>query len=257
MDAVHTYAAGDEVASADLNNIQAQAASLYQVAWTWRGRRPTLSCDGTNLIVGEHTGVAVGATQAAAVLVAACAETTLNLSGLSAGWYYLYAYDDAGACGYEWATGSGNVPDGGLAYRTGDQTRAYVGCFYALTATTALPFRMVGGRYTYRISAVALASLTAYYDATASATYIDLSLATFMPPHSRTARLRVNVAVITTATWAGRTNGDTTAAWESPFVPANTTLEFLVELETDSAQVIEHKSATDTSETIYVVGFDE
>lgn len=255
MDRVHSWAAGEQVASADLNNIQDEAASLYQVAWTWRGRRPTLSCTGANLVVGEHTGVGVGATQAAAVLVAACAETTLNLSGLTpSAWYYLYAYDDAGACGYEWST---TVPDGGLAYKTGDQTRAYVGCFYATGAALALPFRMVGGRYTYRISAVALASLTAYYDATASATYIDLSLATFMPPHSRTARLRVNVAVVTTATWAGRTNGDTTAAWESPFVPANTTLEFLVELETDSAQVIEHKSATDTSETIYVVGFDE
>lgn len=254
MDAVHTYAAGDEVASADLNNIQAQAASLYQVAWGWRGRRPTLTCDGSNIIIGAHEGVCVGTSQATGRLLADAAAETMALSGLSAGWYYVYAYYDSPATIYEWST---TAPDASLSYKTGDKTKAYVGCFYALTATTALPFRMIGGRYTYRASAVAAASLQAYYDATASATYIDLSLATFMPPHSRTARLRVLLAVITTATWAGRTNGDTTAAWETQFLAANTSQEFHVELETDSSQVIEHKSAADAAETVYMVGFDE
>ena len=255
MDAVHTYAAGDEVASADLNNIQEQAASLYQVAWSWRGRRPTLSCDGANIIVGAHQGCAAGTSQADAVLIAGTGLTTTALSGRSSNtWYYVYAYDNAGVCAYEWST---TVPDASGSCKTGDGTRAYVGCFRATAATTALPFRMVDGRYTYRTSAVAAASLQAYYDATAEASYTDLSLAAFMPPHTRAARLRVLLAVITTATWAGRTNGDTTAAWETQFLPANTAQEFFVELETDSSQVIEHKSAADATETIYFLGFAE
>ena len=253
MDRVENVAAGDTAKSATWNGVQDQAASLYQVAWSWRGRRPTLACDGSNLIVGGHKGCSIGSTQAGSVLMPADSGTTLALSGLTGStWYYLYAYDDSSSPGYEWST---TAPDSSLSHKTGDETRAYLGCFYATGASAAKPFWMRDGEYLYRVSAIA--STTAYYAATASATFIDLALTAWMPPHARLARLRVRVDAVTTTPWEGRTKGDSTSSWQTPYVPAATSAEWRVDLQTDSSQTIQHKSAADASETIYVVGFDE
>lgn len=254
MDAVHTYAAGDEVASADLNNIQAQAASLYQVAWGWRGRRPTLTCDGSNIIIGAHEGVCVGTSQATGRLLADAAAETMALSGLSAGWYYVYAYYDSPATIYEWST---TAPDASLSYKTGDKTKAYVGCFYALTATTAHPFRMVGGRYVYAQSHAAGTPFTlgAYTSAGSPHT---LSFTTFLPPHARLVRLRVLTNASGAATVALQTFGASGGTYDyADIAPiAGTQLVESLEMETNSSRQI-GLGIANAGVTIQVQAFSE
>jgi len=251
MDLVHTYAAGDQVASADLNGIQTQAASLYQVAWSWRGRRPTLACDGANIIVGGHQGCAAGTAQSDALLIAGSGLTTTALSGRTGStWYYVYAYNVAGVCTYEWST---TVPDPSCSTKTGDGTRAYVGCFYATGAATARPFRMIGGRYVYRTSAVApMLPLSAG----TSAAWADVSLTAYVPPHARLAGLRAKVTWSSgVAALQARTKGDTTNQLE---IILSTGIEYsLFELETDSSQQIQYKIVNGASADLEMANFSE
>jgi len=251
MDYVHEYAAGDEVASADLNNIQSQAASLYQVTWSWRGRRPTLSCDGANIIVGAHQGCAAGTSQADATLIAGSGLTTTALSGRSSNtWYYVYAYDNAGVCAYEWST---TVPDASASTKTGDGTRAYVGCFYATAAAVAKPFRAIGGRYLYRVSAIA--SLLALSGGTAAA-WADVGLTAFLPPHVRIADLFASVAWSSgTAGLQVRTKGDTTSQLEVILAAGREYAR--LEIETNASQVIEYQIVNGASADLQVMGFSE
>jgi len=247
MDRVESVAAGDTAKSATWNGVQDQAASLYQVAWSWRGRRPTLVCDGANVIVGAHQGCAMGTSQSTALFVADNTAATIVLSGLSSTtWYYVYAYNDAGACIYETVT---TAPDASLSYKTGDKTRTYVGCFYALTASTARPFRMIGGQYTYGaenpVSIVALAGGTA-------ASFTDVVLTALLPPHARLAHL---YAIVT----AG---GATDNALIRPKGSSNTGLPLYpsacaVPMATDSGQIIEYQKNSATTLSLYVLGFDE
>lgn len=251
MDRVHIYAAGDEVASADLNNIQDEAASLYQVAWTWRGRRPTLSCDGANIIVGGHQGCAAGTTQADALLIEAAGLTTTALAGRSSNiWHYVYAYDVAGVCTYEW---SATVPDPSCSHKTGNKTRAYIGCFWATAAATALPFRMIGGRYVYRTSAVA--PLLPLSGGTA-ATWADVALTTYLPPHARLASLRAKVTWLSgVAGLQVRTKGDTTNQLE---IILGAGIEYdRLELETNSSQQIQYRIVNGASADLEMAGFSE
>lgn len=250
MDHVHTYAAGDEVASADLNNIQTQAASLYQVAWSWRGRRPTLACDGSSVVVGAHQGCAMGTTQADAVFVADSTATTIALSGLSSNvWYYVYAYDDGGACAYETVTGAGAVPDDSLAFKASDSTRAYVGCFWATGATTARPFAMIGGRYVY--GADNPASIIALSGGSAG-TFTDVDLTALLPPHAQLAQLYAIVgAASSTDNALIRPNGSSNTGL--PLYPS----ACAVPMATDSGQIVEYQKNSANTLSLYVLGFDE
>ncbi len=249
MDAVHTYAAGDEVASADLNNIQSQAASLYQVAWSWRGRRPTLAVAGSNLVVGAHKGCAIGATQAGTVFVPYAAETTIALSGLTTGWNYVYAYNNAGACAYEIVT---TAPHASLAHKNTSEAHAYVGCLYATGASAARQFRMVNGVYVYRASA--MSPLLPVSAGTANP-WADVNLATYMPPHACLARLCARL------TWSSsvgsvevRTKGDTTGTLDV-VIGAGVMYRDL-EMETDSSQKLEYQ-VTNASVDLQMLGFRE
>lgn len=247
MDHVHTYAAGDEVASADLNDIQTQAASLYQVAWSWRGRRPTLVCDGANVIVGAHQGCSMGTSQATALFVADNTAATIALSGLSSNvWYYVYAYDDAGACIYETVT---TAPDASRSYKSGDQTRAYVGCFWATGATTARPFRMIDGRYTY--GADNPASIIALSGGSAG-TFTDVDLTALLPPHAQLAQLYAIVgAASSTDNALIRPNGSSNTGL--PLYPS----ACAVPMATDSGQIVEYQKNSANTLSLYVLGFDE
>lgn len=257
MDLVHTYAAGDQVASADLNNIQSQAASLYQVAWSWRGRRPTLEYDGTNLTVGAHNGCAMGTTQAGAVFVPDNTAATVSTPGLSTTtWYYVYAYNDAGSCNYEFST---TAPDAAAAraYKAGDQTRAYVGCFRTDSVSPdPLPFFMVDGQYTYRWSKMTLpASFLLLLNGTAvSPTYAAVDASLFVPPTARVLDLQfVMVGSAYGDTVALRTNGDTTGA--SLLLSGPNGLARVV-LSTDQ-KFSYIKSAGPTNVSFFAAGFSE
>lgn len=247
MDRVESIAAGVEAVSATWNGIQDQAASLYQVSWSWRGRRPRLTCDGGNVIVGAHQGCAMGTSQATALFVADNTAATIVLSGLTSdAWYYVYAYDDAGACIYETVT---SAPDASLSYKSSDKTRAYVGCFYALSATTARPFRMYDGRYAY--GAENPASIIALAGGTAGS-FTDVVLTALLPPHARLAQL---YAIVT----AG---GATDNALIRPNGSSNTGLPLYpsacaVPMATDSGQIVEYQKNSATTLSLYVLGFDE
>ncbi len=197
MDAVHTYAAGDEVASADLNNIQAQAASLYQVAWGWRGRRPTLVCDGANVTVGAHGGAIVGTSQSTAALLPAAGSTNVTL-GTPANntWYYVYAYNSgtyaAPAITYEKST---TAPDTTRSYKTGAATHIYVGCFRTDGAGAPFAYHMVDGHYVYRWSVETLAAawLLLLSGTETGPTYEDVDCSGFVPPTARIADIRFDM----------------------------------------------------------------
>jgi hypothetical protein len=252
MDRIESVAAGDTAKSATWNGIQDQAASLYQVAWSWRGRRPTLAVAGSNLVVGAHKGCAIGATQAGTVFVPYAAETTIALSGLTTGWNYVYAYDNAGACAYQIVTGAGTTPHASLAHKGTSETHAYVGCLYATGASAARQFRMVNGVYVYRTSA--MSPLLPVSAGTANP-WEDVNLATYMPPHTRLARLCARL------TWSSsvgsvevRTKGDTTGTLDV-VIGAGVMYRDL-EMETDSSQKLEYQ-VTNASVDLQMLGFRE
>ena len=247
MDRVENVAAGDTAKSATWNGVQDQAASLYQVAWSWRGRRPTLACDGSNLIVGGHKGCSIGSTQAGSVLMPADSGTTLALSGLTGStWYYLYAYDDSSSPGYEWST---TAPDSSLSHKTGDETRAYLGCFYATGASTMRAFRAIDGCYLYDHSNVG--ACLALSGGTAGS-FTDVSLAALMPPHARCAHL-YTLVTSGAPTDAARIRPNGSANAGTPIYAYATALW----CETDSTQAIEYQKDAANTVSIYCIGFAE
>lgn len=183
-------------------------------------------------------------------------------------WYYVYAYISGGALALQI---SADPPESGLVWKSGaGGTHRYLFGFRTNGSGVPIPMRMSHGRYHWRFSAISSSHSVASYTATQS--YTDLSLAAYVPPHARLARLRVTVYnTDTTASHSiaarVRTNGDTTG-YDEVYVPpaADTGAENAgrgaadLAIETDSSQVIEVEIAgtsTGFSVGVYARGFEE
>ncbi len=193
---------------------------------------------------------------------------TLTLSGLSAGWYYVYEYLLAGSVVREAVT---TVPDPATGYttKTGATSHLFCFAFYALTATTCRPFRTRGGRCTYLVGAgTSTTSDFVALNAGNATSYTAVNLATWMPPHAVTwlfqAAFVAQVAGV--GSWLIRPNGQTSASHGSAQQNVATLGEYLVSIEMarhPSGTVSLDYSVTDVSAgsaphlSIYVTGFQE
>lgn len=258
MDRVENIVANGEAISATWNGIQDQAASVLQNRG-WRGRRPTLECDGTNVTVGDHDGFSVGTTQADATFVPAHGSQNATLGTLANDtWYCLYAFDDDGDTGLEvFEYDVSGAPDGSLSHKNDDASRLYVGCFVTNGSAAPRPFLMVNGRYTYRQSD---ASGTPFklgpYTSSGSPHTLDLS--PFLPPHALLARLRVLTNATGSATVVLQKLGASGGTYDySSIAPtAGTQLVETLEIETDASQRV-GLGVSNAGVTVEVQGFYE
>lgn len=217
--------------------------------YAWIGRRSLYALSNGHVWAGIVGGVIIGGK-----LLSNGSETDLGTGPWASNtWQYVYVYDDAGAPAFEVST---TAPLGHLMFKNGVATRRYVGCFRTDGSGVPVPMRYSDGQCTYRISSIASPAY-AYYNVTGPASFADLSLAAWVPPHARVARLYAQLTLATgTAQLQLRTKGDSTNAWQSRTLTGPAADEWNVEIETDSTQVIQHQSDGKT-ETVYVTGFRE
>lgn len=185
-----------KIEAADLNAIQENVVGIAQVSGMWP-RRPKVWCEGTSLaetFVGAHVGAFYGTT---GFVPGVATATSLDGAGtlVADTWFYIYAFNDGGVCGYEV---SEDPPDATLTFKAGDTTRLYICPMRTRIGNEDLiPFRYTAGRFTYDWSfandvASWLATPTeAYYGKiefiTPSTTgFVEWVPATSMaPPHTR------------------------------------------------------------------------
>lgn len=145
---------------------------------------PTLySVNGTDIVVGaipamRTTTVIISKTTTTTVVAA----TALGSALANSTWYYLYAYNNAGTLAFSVST---TAPQANLRYKTGDNDSAYCGCFRTNGSAVIIPFQATGGRYVYTLPLNALT-----VGASPPTSFTDLSLASYVPPHSRLAALQ-------------------------------------------------------------------
>lgn len=149
MDRVQTLSDGSvPTAAGFFNPLQDRILGIAQMAGTWV-TRPTLRAAGTaitDVYVGATAGLVIGTT----TVLPAKTETALSGTLAANTWYYVYGYNSGGAIAYEIST---TAPDEHLRHKSGDASRAYVGCFRTRFSTASvIPFRMEKGRYHWRWS---------------------------------------------------------------------------------------------------------
>jgi hypothetical protein len=199
------------------------------------------------------------------------AETVLDLTDVDGApanlsnsvFYYVYLFSNGTSTTQAYITTV--APEASLTWRTGAEgVDRYVGCFRTNSSGAPLPMRMHRGRYIYRRSAMASDPFRVL-SSTTPAGYTDISLATLLPPHARTAILDLNVDAGGGIAYLDlRTKGDTSDV--SIHVVAGTTAEGgsshgSIEMETDSAQAVQYELALGTAATlqgqVWVTGFVE
>jgi hypothetical protein len=265
MNRVQTFNPLDQIPSATLNGIQDLAAPVFPLKGHIRGFNLRSPGDG-------HLYISPGELLAYDGSAGAVMTTEFDFGAAPATgsqWYYVYVHITAGAINFTIST---TGPDAAQRFGATLTNERYLGC-YRSQSGTVIPFRMTRGaggtRYTYRLSARALADFTALSSGTAT-TWTDVSLATWVPPHARLARLRMALLNTTAAgSPAGelRTKGDTTA----PSVSLNNagvsgaiamTVYDEPEIETDSSQAIQYQinagsGTAANAMNLYAVGFTE
>jgi hypothetical protein len=108
-------------------------------------------------------------------------DTALALPVLTAStWYYVYAYNNAGSLALEYST---TVPTADLRSKTGDSTRAYLGCFVTDSAGKAIPMMQVGRRYTFRGGHTAITGTPLRLGDTAGQPAGPYTVSAKVPPH--------------------------------------------------------------------------
>lgn len=172
------------------------------------------------------------------ILLARTTEKSITPGALASNtWHYVYAYNNSGSLDFEIST---TAPNALRTTSSSDSTRRYIGCFPTNGSGQPIPLRMVGGHYVYRQSAAA-ADATRVANNLTSTSFADISCAAFVPPHARLAKLRVRFYVDSAGVsgYELRTKGDTTSVIAS--VIAGIDLYEVLEIETDSSQVIQYK----------------
>ncbi len=207
----------------------------------------------TRLVLGSRVLSSASATEAPLPGGALAAET----------WYYVYGYDSSGVLALETST---TAPDAALVFKSGTTTHRYLGCFRTSTGAAALPFRSVGGRFSYRASWDTASELQALL-ATTGVSATDVILARggtaskeLIPPHTRMARVQSTLSATggeATATFLtkGDTPGTTIRQEHADGIQASQ--EFTIE--TDSARTVQYALTLGStgSLTLRVVGFEE
>lgn len=207
----------------------------------------------TRLVLGSRVLSSASAMEAPLPGGALAAET----------WYYVYGYDSSGVLALETST---TAPDSALVFKSSTTTHRYLGCFRTSTGSVVLPFRSVGGRYSYRASWDTASELQALL-ATTGVSATDVILARggtaskeLIPPHTRMARVQSTLSATggeATATFLtkGDTPGTTIRQEHADGIQAS--MEFLIE--TDSARTVQYTLALGSigSLTLRVVGFEE
>lgn len=218
----------------------------------WNGRlRVAAVTTGIGVYVGAVESVVIGER-----LLSQAAETevtgSIPLAGLSS-WYYVYAYDNAGALALQVSL---DAPDAALVWKsTGDLTHRYLGCFR--TDGSGNPIYMSTSRGTCRwMTAPAVRAALSAGSAT-SAT--SVACAAYAPPHARL----LCVTMLTMETGAAPAtyslSETTTGAVQVLHqVPASQSTTHAAELVCTSAQAIAYLCSTgDVDLTIYVDGWRE
>jgi hypothetical protein len=261
MQRITTFTSLAEVPSTTLNGMQDGAAPVNPlVGWRLGGdlrapgdgniyiapRRIILNANGVDTLI--QTG-----------------ETSFTPTTSASLWYYVYSTISGTTETIEYTSGA--APDNALIYRSAVSSRRYLGCFRTTGANVILPFRCTRGKYLYRFSKLALSNFTAL-SSTGAASYTDLSLTSWVPPHARIAQLRLLLNARTTASALSiRTKGDSTAdsftvlGTNTGTAAAHQVVE-PVEIETDASQAIQYvcvNSGSGVAETasIYVTGFTD
>ena len=214
------------------------------------------------LRVGAATtglGVYVGAIDAAVIgtsVLSQAAETevagSLPLASVSS-WYYVYAYDNAGALALQ---ASLDAPDAARTWKsTGDGTHRYLGCFRTDGAGAPIYLSTTRGTTRWLTAPAARAALSAGNATSAT----SVACAAYAPPHARL------VCVSTLATESGAAPATyslfettTGAAQVQHRAPASQSVSHSAELVCTSAQAVAYLcSTTDVALTVYVDGWRE
>jgi hypothetical protein len=218
----------------------------------WGGSLSRVYSDGTSVKVPPLLVILVGK------VLFTVAETTVALSGLTGGtWYYLYCYNSGGSLAFELST---TAPEVSLQYKTGGLTHRYLAAVRALSATTCRPFRKVGTRHNYRLSASAFDAFKVL-DAGGATAFTDVSLAGHVPPHARLAHVAARLVYVSGAgSMQLRTKGDT--AGENYYLDTPNTVGASqrrdVCVETDSAQAIQYLVSTSgVNAYLWATGFED
>ena len=243
---------------------------LARVAWSG-----DLSVDagGSNTSFAVNVGAIFQLVNASSsiVRVGSAAATTIGLSKTegplanlaNSTWYYVYAFMSGGSVDYAI---SSTPPLASRRTKSGDSTRAYLGCFRTDSSGAPLPMFAVRGRNVYRRSAVTT-TLEALRITSASAGPTDLTLApggsgtTLVPPHARIALLALQVGGSTGPnSLSVVTRGDT--ADNGLFVGSSDgqTMESQGELIADSNQAVSYtwsRGGSSGAGVVIVCGFLE
>lgn len=223
-------------------------AGLPEYAWV--GRRVVYAPGDGTVRVGPCGGVVLGGK-----LLSQGSETNLGSAGRASNtWFYVYAYESAGAAAFEEST---TAPVASLAFKSGDITRRYVGCFRTDGSGVPVPMRYTDGHCTYRRSACPEVSDPLQVLTTGQLTsYADVSLASCVPPHAYIARLRARALYASNlVVFSLRTKGDSTA---SVRISGNDEVWADVDVETNSTQQIQYQVNNASAEgNLEVWGFRE
>jgi hypothetical protein len=200
----------------------------------WSGQLSCATGD-TNVVVGPIHSLLIGNK-----LFSTSGNTSIPLAGVLSGWHVIYAYNNAGSLAFEAPSYGSSPPDAGLLFKDGDPNYRYIGVVRANGSNNPMPFRATRGEYLWRVSSGENHKLLA---GGTLATFQNLSLATRVPPHGKSAILRLNLNAVggSSGAWV-RTNGDTanTADTVISLVAASGETNGIVEkVETDSAQTIQ------------------
>jgi hypothetical protein len=190
---VRTYGPNSDVASADLNDIQDKALGIAQMNGVWIGGiGPPLRVNGsTQLYIPASPGLVLNDK----VLPGRAAHSaTLSAGGAANTWFYVYAWDNAGAIEYEVSTTVPVLSPGGFLFKTG-QTKnyRYVGCFRSSTTVGQyVDCWTFNGTFHYDLGNQA--SFPFPLTAGTGTVRTVIALANYLPPHARQVRLRVRSA---------------------------------------------------------------
>lgn len=173
-------------------------------------------------------------------------------------WYYVYAWDNAGAVDYQIST---TAPRASRQYKNAvGNIYRYLGCFRTASSGAPLPMRASRGRYLYSAIPAEGSFLLTGLNAT---TWTLASLAARVPPHARRATIAAAVKQLDAshaAVFSVRAPGSTTA-WDYCGVNEGTVVarRWRTELELDSSQRFEYviNNAAYAEAQVDVHGFAE
>jgi hypothetical protein len=210
MDRVNSWSALQTVPSTYLNDIQDRALGIAQMPGLLRGAAQIRSENGADILISRIRAVAFGNE----TVLSNASEATFTPGGLSTNtWYYIYAYNNAGAIAFEAVT---TVPDADLVYKSTSSDHVYIGCFRTHTdgTTKIMPFCADKGVYYWRHSKFGVDTILVLSAGTATSdTAVNLSAGA--PPHAKLVALVGNLSNSGTTTVNTsavlRTYGDTGA----------------------------------------------